>query len=254
MTQLDSAHDRTTRPLPEVSRRAGHEGDHAAATREMFDRVAARYDLLNKLMSAGIDARWRRAAVRELASIGDGPLLDLCAGTLDVSAALEKAFPGREVTAVDFSSAMLEAGKKRGITQRTTTVVGDAMNLPLADSMYAGALCSFGVRNIADQGASLRELRRVLKPGGVAVVLEFFRPETAFTKLFHGLYANVVIPNLGRIVAGDRSSYEYLAKSMQGFLSRPEYEREMGLAGFVCVRGFDVWGGIASIVRGEVPR
>ncbi|MFO0659001.1 MAG: class I SAM-dependent methyltransferase [Polyangiaceae bacterium] len=164
---------------------------------------------------------------------------------------LEKSFPERDVTAVDFSSAMLEAGKKRGITKRTTTVVGDAMNLPLPDATFAGALCSFGVRNIADQGKALRELRRVLKPGGIAVVLELFRPETSFTKLFHGLYANVVIPNMGRLVAGDRSSYEYLAKSMRGFMSRPEYEREMGLAGFVCVRGTNLMGGVAAIVRGE---
>ncbi len=241
-------------PVADVFARAQHEAEHSAATQQMFDRLASRYDRFNRTASLGIDQRWRRAAVRALQPLPNGPLLDLCAGTLDVSALLEESYPGREITAADFSPEMLRHGLQRGITRQTRTVVADAMALPFEGPQFAGAIASFGVRNLARPRRAFEELRRVLQPGAPLVILEFCRPERAFPRAFHGLYESWVMPLVARAVVGENQSYRYLAASIAAFLSRAELERELGLAGFLCVRGQDLWGGIASMVRAQTPR
>jgi ubiquinone/menaquinone biosynthesis methyltransferase len=237
-------------PIADVHARRGDESAHTAANRRMFDRIAPTYDTLNRVMSAGIDRRWRARAVAELAGAPAGPIVDLCAGTMDLTALLARKHPDRRVVAVDFSAAMLEAGRAKA--PRAERIVADANALPFADGELAAVVCGFGVRNLADPARGAREIHRVLKPGGVFVVLELFRPQRLGTRAFHRVYASVVLPIVGGWLSGDRGAYEYLARSMAGFLTRPEYERTLKDAGFAGVRGFDLTLGVASIVRGEV--
>lgn len=252
MTSTNSA---VGKPVAGLEGRRGVEVEHAAATRAMFDRLAGRYDRMNRVLSGGVDVRWRRAAVAELGPLPEGPLLDLCAGTLDLSALFERTFEGRDVVAADFSAEMLEQGRARGITKRTRTVVADAMQLPFEDNSFAGAAVAFGLRNVADPPKALRELRRVLRPGARLAVLEFFKPAGAGAKFFFAAYGRAVIPTVGRLLAGDGEAYRYLVESTKGFYERTEFERELGQAGFLCVRGRELFPlGIASLIVGEVPR
>jgi ubiquinone/menaquinone biosynthesis methyltransferase len=147
---------------------------------------------------------------------------------------------------------MLEAGRHKA--PAAEIVVGDATALPFGDDEFAAIVCGFGMRNLADLRAGVREAFRVLRPGGVFVTLELFRPSRFATRAFHRAYARVVLPALGGLLSGDRGAYRYLARSMAGFLTREEYEGLLRDAGFVRVRGVDLTLGVASIVRGEVPR
>jgi ubiquinone/menaquinone biosynthesis methyltransferase len=237
-------------PIADLEARRGEESTHGTAARRMFDRIAPTYDTLNRLMSAGIDGQWRARAVAELAKAPSGPVLDLCAGTLDLTALVARARPRDRVVAVDFSAAMLERGRHK--VPRAEIVVGDASALPLADGEFAAVVCGFGMRNLADPGAGAREVLRVLRPGGLFVTLELFRPRRLVSRAFHRAYARLVLPRIGGWLSGDRGAYEYLAESMAGFLEREEYQRLLAGAGFARVTGFDLTLGVASIVVAEV--
>jgi ubiquinone/menaquinone biosynthesis methyltransferase len=212
----------------------------------MFDRIAPTYDTLNRLMSAGIDGRWRTRAVAEIARAPSGPVLDLCAGTLDLTALVAAARPADRLVALDFSAAMLERGRHKA--PRAEIVVGDATSLPFADGEFAAVVCGFGMRNLADPRCGAREVFRVLRPGGVFVTLELFRPHRLVSRAFHRAYARLVLPRLGGWLSGDRGAYQYLAHSMAGFLLRQEYESALADVGFARVTGVDLTLGVASIV------
>ncbi|HEX6244102.1 MAG TPA: ubiquinone/menaquinone biosynthesis methyltransferase [Polyangiales bacterium] len=234
--------------IAEVAARGGQPSEHAVAVRSMFDRISPTYDLLNRVMSAGIDRRWRARALTVLSEgLPDGPLLDSCAGTLDLAQAMEARFSGRRVVAADFSREMLRKGQDK--VRAVPLAVGDAMRLPFASSAFAGMTCAFGIRNLSNPEQGLREALRVLKPGGALVVLEFFRPSTFLMRLFHGTFARFMLPTLGFLISRDREAYGYLARSMQGFYSRQEFE-QLGLkAGFSRVESEDLSFGIASLIR-----
>jgi len=242
----------TSAPVAELRDRALAPEEHGGAVRDMFGRIAPTYDLLNRVLSGGLDAVWRKRAIDALAGAPAGPSLDVCAGTLDLTVLLDQARPHQRLIASDFSEPMLERG--RGKVPRAEIVVADAQSLPLSDASIAAAVCGFGVRNVSDPKRLVGELRRVLMPGAVFVTLEFFRPVKLVTRAFHRAYASLLLPTLGGILSGDRSAYAYLARSMDGFLTRREYERALEDAGFCHVTSCDLTLGIASIVRAEVPR
>lgn len=238
-------------PIADLVARRGEEGAHGAAARGMFERIAPTYDVLNKVMSAGIDRRWRDAAIHRLGSAPRGALLDLCAGTMDLAAQLARRWPDRRVVAVDFSPAMLEKGRAKAPT--VEVLVADATALPFERDTFAAVVCGFGMRNLADPPRGVREVLRVLRPGGVFVTLELFRPTRLATRAFHAAYARVVLPTLGGWVSGDRDAYRYLSRSMGGFLTRDEYARDLSAAGFTAVTGVDLTLGVASLVTGVKP-
>jgi demethylmenaquinone methyltransferase / 2-methoxy-6-polyprenyl-1,4-benzoquinol methylase len=228
-----------------------------AYVRRIFSEIAPRYDLLNHLLSANIDRRWRRRAIGELLRdrTPTGTYIDLCAGTMDVSAQLEatRAFRGL-VIAADFAEPMLRAGRRKVVGRAITPVVSDALQLPLGDGSADGAIVAFGIRNLADLDLGLREARRVLAPGGRFVILEFSMPRSRLVGAVYRFYFRHVLPALGRVVSGHPTAYRYLPESVANFPVEEELARCMTRAGFISVRWQSLSFGIAAIHSGERPR
>ncbi len=237
--------------MPDLTARAAGQSEHAVAVRDMFGRISPTYDLLNRALSFRTDVRWRKRALEVLeASLPEGPLLDSCAGTLDFAAAMIERWPLRSLVACDFSRPMLVAGRSKP-KRACHVVVADAMHLPFSSSAFAGMTCGFGMRNLSDPAAGVRDAYRVLAPGGVFVVLEFFKPTRLVTRAFHAAYARGLLPLVGGLISGDRKAYRYLSDSMQGFLTRDEFAGSMRQAGFRDVQVRDLTLGIASLVWGR---
>jgi demethylmenaquinone methyltransferase/2-methoxy-6-polyprenyl-1,4-benzoquinol methylase len=216
------------------------------AVQQMFDGIAPTYDTLNRVLSLGIDQSWRRKAVKALGAgtgLAGRRVLDVCAGTLDLASLALDA--GAEVIATDFSHAMLSSGRGKVLVP---VVRADALALPFADAQFDGVICGFGLRNLDDTRAGLAEMRRVLKPGGRCVVLDFFRPRRSVTRVVQTLYNQRVLPLVGGIVSGDRSAYRYLADSIERFATRTDVEGLCRDVGFDKARSEDLTLGIASMV------
>ena len=186
----------------------------------MFDRIAPRYDLLNRVLSVGIDTRWRKAAADALGLRGEGRVLDLCTGTADLLIEALRRGPRLEGVGVDLSSQMLvrAAGKldRLGLRSRAVLASGDGERLPLKTAAFDGALVSFGIRNIGRVDLALAELHRALKAGGRLVILEFSMPKGVLGSLYR-LYFGRVLPRIGGLVSGDASAYAYLPASVERF-------------------------------------
>ena len=232
---------------PDLARRAAAPEAHADGNRAMFDRIAPTYDRVNKLMSLGIDRRWRARTVGMLHLRPGEGVLDLCAGTLDFAALLEETFPAARVVACDASARMLELGASK--VRRVERVVGDALALPFDDATFAAVVCGFGVRNLADLRRGLRDVHRVLRPGGSFLTLELFRPRLRTTRFLHGAGLRWVLPAVGAAFANDREAYAYLAESMEGFVTRDAYADLLAAEGFVVDEACDLTLGMVSIVR-----
>jgi demethylmenaquinone methyltransferase / 2-methoxy-6-polyprenyl-1,4-benzoquinol methylase len=227
-----------------------------AAVRSMFDRIAPRYDLLNRLLSAGIDVRWRRAAADWLELGPSSRVLDLCTGTADLLIEVLGRDPSHRGVGVDLSSGMLVRGARklaaRGLAARGALASGDAERLPLLSGLFDGALVAFGIRNVGDRPKALRELRRVLKPGGRLVVLEFSMPRGVVGMLYR-FYFGQVLPRVGSLVSGDGAAYSYLPASVAVFPEPPAFGALLEQAGFGRVRFRALTAGIAHLYRAEVP-
>ena len=204
----------------------------------MFDAIAARYDLLNHVLSAGIDRRWRRRAIQSLQLTGHERVLDLCTGTADLAIAAARAQPGAaRVVGIDFAGAMLGVGRKKierdqGLHHRVTLVRGDATRIPLTDRSVDAVTIAFGIRNVDQVAAACREMRRVLRRGGRLAILEFAVPTVpGLSRLYLG-YLHHVLPRIGRAVSRHNAAYGYLPASIGAFSSPDEFVRILRDAGF----------------------
>ena len=220
---------------------------------EVFESVAFRYDLMNDLMSFGLHRVWKRTFVL-LAQLREGQhVLDLAGGTGDL-ARLVRSKVGSEgqVVLCDFSSGMLTQGRDRLLDEGLTdipAVQGNAVALPFESESFDRVLVGFGLRNFTNPSACLKEMHRVLRPGGLAVVLEFSQPATWLEPLYHA-YTHQAVPKLGQLVAGDRDSYRYLAESIAVHPDQRTLREMMRAAGFASCQYFNLSAGIVAIHRG----
>jgi demethylmenaquinone methyltransferase/2-methoxy-6-polyprenyl-1,4-benzoquinol methylase len=222
--------------------------------KQMFSDIAPHYDRVNRIISFRLDQWWRAKAIRELNVAHDpgATYLDLCAGTLDISSqiAARKDFRG-SVVAADFAEPMLRAGLKKVSPAIVRPVTADALDLPFADDFAAGAIVVFGIRNVVDLNAALREVHRVLRPGARFVILEFGATQSPLVGWLYRLYFNHLCPLIGNAVARHHSAYNYLPKSVAHFPSEADLAQRMRDAGFEDVRWRSYTFGVVAIHVGE---
>ena len=226
--------------------------EKAGRVREVFDSVASRYDLMNDLMSLGAHRAWKSFALGRTGLRPGDTALDLAAGTGDLTAVLAKQVgPTGHVFHTDINAAMLREGSDRlldkGISRNITTLQVDAEHLPFADRSMNCVTISFGLRNVTDKPAALKEMARVLKPGGRALVLEFSRPVLKWLEPVYDAYSFKVLPALGKLVADDADSYRYLAESIRMHPGQEELREVMTMAGLEDSRYFNLSGGIVAL-------
>lgn len=212
----------------------------AATVERMFSQIAPRYDLVNRLLSLGLDRGWRRRAVKELGLQPGEPAIDLCCGTGDLAADLRPA----RVTGVDFSEPMLQRARQK--FPDIEFVHGDALNVPLPEQAFQGATVAFGLRNVESLEGLWREMMRLVKPGGKVVSLELTRPP-GLLGVLHGVYLQIIVPLVGGLVSGDFAAYRYLGRTIARFVPPEEIARSMRSCGLEDVRIIPLAGGIATL-------
>jgi demethylmenaquinone methyltransferase/2-methoxy-6-polyprenyl-1,4-benzoquinol methylase len=221
--------------------------------REVFDRVAGRYDLMNDLMSVGVHRLWKAEFIRAVAPRANEALLDMAAGTGDIAAGWRKAGGGPALLC-DINLAMLSEGRDRAVDRGQLSgfswAVGNAESLPFPDRSFDACTIAFGLRNVTDIDAALREARRVLKPGGRFFCLEFSRVALAPARRLYDLYSDALIPRLGALIAHDRDSYAYLVESIRRFPDQQTLLGRMEAAGLSLAKYRNLSGGIAAIHHG----
>lgn len=215
------------------------------AVNSMFGRIARRYDLANRLLSGGLDVWWRKRLVAAVRRGEPNDVLDLATGSGDVAFALSRGLPSNvRITGMDFCQPMLDeaevkkstaAGSSAGAYANVTFRQGDGLAVPLADECVDAVTISFGLRNLADRAQGLREMRRVLRPGGRLLVLEFSQP-SAWFRPFYFFYLKRILPRIAGLVTGDRAAYDYLNDTITEFPGRHELAEEIRSAGFRTVK------------------
>ncbi|MDG2521474.1 class I SAM-dependent methyltransferase [Caulobacter segnis] len=227
--------------------------------RGVFDRVAKNYDLMNDLMSGGVHRLWKDAVAARLNPQPGEVIVDCAGGTGDMARRFSKMAraaqdrrggPDAKVFVVDYNAEMIAAGREKGSEPEMTWTVGDAQRLPLPDNFADAYVISFGIRNVTDIDAALRDARRVLKPGGRFLCLEFSRPTTEALRKTYDAYSFKVIPQVGEWVAKDRDAYQYLVESIRRFPDQRTFAGMMETAGFGRVTVTNFIGGVAALHQG----
>ncbi len=221
----------------------------------MFDAIAPRYDLLNHLLSAGLDRRWRATAVAALRLPDGARVLDVCTGTGDLAIAAERGGTNVSVVGVDFAGEMLRLGRGKvragGLASAIRLVRGDATRIPLADRSCDAATIGFGIRNVADTEAALADIARVLRPGGRLAILEFGEPRIPGIRTLYLWYFRYLLPLVGRAVSKHDSAYSYLPASVGNFPPPAEFARLIEQHGFGNVKAVPLTLGIVYLYTAE---
>ena len=217
----------------------------------MFDAIAPRYDLLNRVLSAGLDRKWRQRAVRELELGATARVLDLCTGTADLALATAEQHADASVIGVDFSGAMVRLGlvkvRGAGLAGRIALVRGDATRIPVADASCDAATIGFGIRNVAEPERALAELARVLRPGARLAILEFGQPRIPGIRTLYAWYFRYLLPLVGKLVSHHQSAYSYLPASVGSFPPPAEFAKTIERHGFLSVRAVPLTLGIVYL-------
>lgn len=225
--------------------------------REMFAAIAPRYDAANRVLTAGVDEAWRRRAVRELSVRADASVLDLCTGTGDLAFHLVRTSTKLRVTAVDFCEPMLAAARDRALHEdregRISFIEADVLALPFEDRSFDGATMGFSMRNVVDITATLREIRRVLRPGTRFVNLDVSKPKMPAVRRAFELYFYGLVPLIGGIVGGSPAAYRYLPQSLTNYPDAEALAQRFSDAGFVDVRIIRLGLGAIAIHVGAAP-
>jgi demethylmenaquinone methyltransferase / 2-methoxy-6-polyprenyl-1,4-benzoquinol methylase len=225
--------------------------------KEMFDNISSRYDLLNHLLSFNIDKLWRKKAVGVLRTSRPRTILDIATGTADFAIAAAVLKP-EIITGVDISEEMLETGRKKvlkkGLSEMINLIRGDSESLPFGDNSFDAAIVGFGVRNFENRERGLSEILRVIKPGGMFIVLEFSQPESRLFKCIYNFYFANILPYAGRIISGDRRAYAYLRDSVNDFPYSRDFINILENAGFENCRSMPMTFGIASLYTSHKPK
>ena len=219
--------------------------------REMFDSIAPAYDFMNRAMTLGIDRLWRRRVVKMVARAKAGDILDIASGTGDLAIKLARELDPIAVTGVDLSEGMIEIGRakvaKEGLQEVVTLGIGDCLLLPFTDASFDAVTCAYGVRNFADLLAGYREMHRVLRPGGRAVILELSTPTSPMVRPLYNFYTRHVIPTVGRLVSKDVRAYSYLPESIAAVPQGDAMTAIMLEAGFSQARAIPLTMGVCTI-------
>ena len=225
---------------------------------KIFNAIAQKYDLMNKIMSMGMDEGWRRLAVKQVNAQPGMHVLDMCCGTGRITFALNRVV-GEEgaVTALDFSENMIaiaeQTFRSKGIRGNIQFIRGDAMNLPFPDNAFDGAIVGWGLRNLSDFRQGIRELARVVKPGGRVVSLEMAKPSLPVYREVYWLYFEIIVPLMGKIFAKKASAYRYLYESAREFPAQTELARIFAECGLEETGYKNLAGGVVAIVSGTKP-
>lgn len=220
---------------------------------KMFNDIAHRYDLLNHLLSGGTDIYWRRKAISKLNINSDSIVLDLACGTGDLAFTTNK-LKKSKVFATDIATNMLDLGKQKATdknkSEKIKFLAGDGENLPFKDNGFDAVTIAFGVRNMGDIHQNLREMSRVLKPGGELIILEFSTPKSKFLKKMYRIYFHKILPFIGKLISKDNDAYMYLPVSVDYFPARREFARWIEDVDFSPVTFWRLFNGIAVIYKG----
>jgi demethylmenaquinone methyltransferase/2-methoxy-6-polyprenyl-1,4-benzoquinol methylase len=197
-----------------------------AQVADMFNNIAVRYDFLNHFLSMGIDKGWRKKAIKEVGEVKPQTILDVATGTGDMAIAAATGLSPKRITGIDIADQMLEVGRKKVTAQNLQQIItlqtGDSENMPFATGEYDAVMCAYGVRNFEHLEVGLKEMSRVLRPGGKVVILEFSHPSGFLIKQLYKFYFRFILPTLGKLVSKHSTAYTYLPESVMAF---PEGKR-----------------------------